>query len=511
LSGAVIISGTSAATSDEDEDTTWTPSSSIGADATYYWCARNDDAVAQSAWTAMGSFILDTTSPDIAAIDAGASSADRISLTSDTWFKYTDTGSDDQLSFSWTDPASTSDDTFYYELNSISTSTITGDESITTNAYIDDITVAEGTNYFHVRPRNGASVWGTERTFIVKYDKTNPTVSLFSPASDTSTGDNTPTLAWSGSDATSGIAKYQLYIDSSLDTDNITNASVTPASNLTCGSHAWHIRAYDNIDNYTDSSIFNLTMACGGGLLPSAYAPPIQPKPTPENPEGGFGVTILRQAQDDNNTTVTLKLYAGGDTKRMAISNTEDFKNASQIPYETIFNYQFPISNQLSISPPEADQPWAGNDQTLTIYAKFYTQYGVASEVVSDSIIYTNKPNAVIPDGSLVKVDNDYKVYIKEGNYLRHIPSPAIFNFYNHFKWDNIKIITSQQFNDYQVSTLVRELSDAKVYQIDGNNLTKHHLNLTPQQFTDSGRFWNMVYIINKRERDYYETREDNL
>jgi hypothetical protein len=59
----IVASGTSAPTADENEDTTWTPGGPIGVDATYYWCARNDDGIAQSAWTNMGSFILDTNNP----------------------------------------------------------------------------------------------------------------------------------------------------------------------------------------------------------------------------------------------------------------------------------------------------------------------------------------------------------------------------------------------------------------------------------------------------------------
>jgi hypothetical protein len=62
-SGTTVASGTSSVTSDENEDTTWTPSSSIGDDGIYYWCAQNDDQVAQSSWTSMGSFTLDTTDP----------------------------------------------------------------------------------------------------------------------------------------------------------------------------------------------------------------------------------------------------------------------------------------------------------------------------------------------------------------------------------------------------------------------------------------------------------------
>jgi hypothetical protein len=68
--GVVVASGTSAATSTNNENTTWTPSSSIGSDATYYWCAQNDDGIAQSAWTSMGNFILDTALPTVSSVDS---------------------------------------------------------------------------------------------------------------------------------------------------------------------------------------------------------------------------------------------------------------------------------------------------------------------------------------------------------------------------------------------------------------------------------------------------------
>ncbi|MFA6458305.1 MAG: LamG-like jellyroll fold domain-containing protein [Patescibacteria group bacterium] len=70
--------------------------------------------------------------PDIVAIDAGASSSDRTSLTSDTWFGAAAIGSDDLASFSWTDPASASDDNFYYALNSTVSNALDGFDSLST-------------------------------------------------------------------------------------------------------------------------------------------------------------------------------------------------------------------------------------------------------------------------------------------------------------------------------------------------------------------------------------------
>jgi len=255
----VVASGSSDATPDNNENTTWTNGSSIGSSATYYWCTQNDDGVTTSSWTQMGNFILDTTTPDIVAIDAGASSSDRTSLISDTWFKYSDTGSDDQLSFSWTDPSSVSDDTFYYELNASSGSTITGDESTTANPYIDSITVAEGKNYFHVRPKNGAGTWGTEQTFIVKYDKTAPTNIGISSI----TADLTTQLTIIADTATDGGADldatpYQFQETSGNDgaTSSGWQASATHTDTELSPNtqYTYKIRAKDSLENTSDYS-----------------------------------------------------------------------------------------------------------------------------------------------------------------------------------------------------------------------------------------------------------------
>ncbi|MFZ2834791.1 MAG: hypothetical protein WAZ64_02010, partial [Candidatus Moraniibacteriota bacterium] len=112
--------------------------------------------------------------PDIIAVNAGPSSTDRTSLISDEWFNYSETENDDQISFSWSDPLSSSDDTFYYELNSNATNSIDGTGATTANPYIDNISITEGTNYFHAKPKDGNNTWGEERIFIVKYDKSTP-------------------------------------------------------------------------------------------------------------------------------------------------------------------------------------------------------------------------------------------------------------------------------------------------------------------------------------------------
>jgi hypothetical protein len=186
---------------------------------------------------------VDSLTPDIVAIDSGASDSDRISLTSDTWFAYAATGSDDAVSFSWTDAASTSDDTYYYELNSTATDTIDGTEASTTNPYIDSITIAEGTNYFHVKPRNGAGTYGTERIFIVKYDKSNPTIeadTLTSPnGGEIWSGNRSYDITWDSTDITDAVAGFATSPIALHYTTNGVDWNLIDAAEANDGTYSW--------------------------------------------------------------------------------------------------------------------------------------------------------------------------------------------------------------------------------------------------------------------------------
>ena len=240
----------------------------------YKWQVKAcDDSGSCSAWVAYNAtvpnFTVDSSTPDIVAVDAGASNVDRTSLTTDTWFKYSDTGSDDQISFSWTDPSSASDDTFYYELNSNSGDTITGDESATANSYIDDITVSEGTNYFHVRPRNGAGTWGTERKFTVEYDKTAPTgVAINSIVADSESQLTVNTAV--GTDSGSGLNAEAYWFEETSGNPGGSSSSVWQSSATFIDDglspntqYSYRVKARDALGNESSYSIasFKYTLA----------------------------------------------------------------------------------------------------------------------------------------------------------------------------------------------------------------------------------------------------------
>jgi len=115
----------------------------------------------------------------------------------------------------------------------------------------------------------------------------------------------------------------------------------------------------------------------GGGLPPGAYSPPTPPSPTPESPKGGFRVLINDDDILTNSRDVSLELIAGSDTKRMAICNNPDFSGpgTGQITFQPPYNWDLCYWQK--------ECP----DGEYTVYAKFYTQYGQSSEVVSDKII----------------------------------------------------------------------------------------------------------------------------
>lgn len=113
----------------------------------------------------------------------------------------------------------------------------------------------------------------------------------------------------------------------------------------------------------------------GGGLPPGAYNAPVAPS-------GGFIILIQDGAKYTNSRTVTLKLNGGSDAKKMAISNTGDFTDASQEDYQT--QKQWDLCSKLGGRIKFPDCP----EGAYTVYVKFYTQYGQLSQIVSDGIIY---------------------------------------------------------------------------------------------------------------------------
>lgn len=112
---------------------------------------------------------------------------------------------------------------------------------------------------------------------------------------------------------------------------------------------------------------------------------------------------------------------------------------------------------------------------------------------------------ALYPDGSLIRASGDYKVYVVKGSYRRWIQSQEIFKFYPHFNWQSVIEVAPVERDSYQEAWLIRAANDFRVYEVNADR-TKHWLNMTAEEFSQSGRQWDMVYIVNSSERDFYRT-----
>lgn len=108
---------------------------------------------------------------------------------------------------------------------------------------------------------NAGNIRESSSTNSVLVDATPPvTFTLSSPVTGTITNTISPLFAWqASSDALSGLARYQLYVDGLLNRDNVVTSttSITATSPLTDGQHIWKAVAVDNAGNTRDSSTIN--------------------------------------------------------------------------------------------------------------------------------------------------------------------------------------------------------------------------------------------------------------
>ena len=187
------------------------------------------------------------------------------------------------------------------------------------------------------------------------------------------------TASWSANSNPSGTEYFIENTTAGTNSGWTTNTSWV-SSGLSCErSYSFRVKARNGDGVQTDTiSISQSTDSCGGGVPGTWYRPPSPPAPSPENPQGGFRIIINAGDKTTNSRFVTLKLFAGSDTARMAISNNPDFAgigSTGQIAYQSLYSWD--------ICKGQKECP----DGNYTVHARFYSEYGQSSPVVSDSII----------------------------------------------------------------------------------------------------------------------------
>ncbi|MBU2634864.1 hypothetical protein KJ841_00110 [Patescibacteria group bacterium] len=244
-------------------------------------------------------------------------------------------------------------------------------EVITFSDYYDALTA----DWITVDPTSGLTTTeagGTDTFTVVLTSEPTADVTIGLSSSDTTEGTvSSSSLTFTSANWSTSQTVTITGVNDNVNDGNIAYTIVTAAASSSDSN-------YNNLDA-DDVSATNSDDDAGGGGLPSgAYNPPTSPAPTPENPQGGFKVLINDGAQTANSRTVTLKLFAGSDTKRMAISRDPDFAlgaDTGQISYQSSYAWDLCYGQKKCPS------------GAYIVYVKFYTQYGQSSEVVSDMIV----------------------------------------------------------------------------------------------------------------------------
>jgi hypothetical protein len=142
---------------------------------------------------------------------------------------------------------------------SISTNVVTNFDTNWTNTSYTDSGLAEFTTYFYkVQAFNEERIATTYDIIISTRteDTIPPTVfNLISPADYSWQNTNSVNFQWQASaDTGSGLAKYQLWIDSLLKEDNISASQTSTTTFVTTGDHIWYVKAIDNVNNVRQSN-----------------------------------------------------------------------------------------------------------------------------------------------------------------------------------------------------------------------------------------------------------------
>ncbi len=257
-----------------------------------------------------------------------------------------------------------------------------------TNSY-QNTGLSENTQYtFKVKARNGDGTETDYTTTSSKYTLADTPTNLLA-----SSNSNSVTLTVdSFTNDTSGQSGYYFSRSGGGNSGWIQTNSWTDTG-LSCGNSYTYTVKYRNVDGTETSEISTTksTSGCGGGgLPPAAYN-------APATPVGGFSVVANNGLATTANRIVTLKFNTGSDVKKMAISLTGDFSDASQENYSP--TKQIDLCSKFGGLIKNPTCP----DVQYMVYVKFYTQYGQASDVISTKINLVTTPQFSAPAMAFTK------------------------------------------------------------------------------------------------------------
>lgn len=208
-------------------------------------------------------------------------------------------------------------------------------------------------------------------------DSAPPVRSAGSPSGSQSTGTTQVTLSLTTDEnstckysASAGTAYGSM--SDTFSTTGGTSHSTTISGLSNGNSYNYYARCTDGSNANTDDYTISFSVASppspggGGGGSPAMWT-------LPTVPTSGFKLNINGGAPITPNRNVTLGFNAGTDIKKIAISMTGDFTDASQEDYTS--SKQWDLCSKFGGAIKNLTCP----DGKYTIYAKFYTVYGRSS------------------------------------------------------------------------------------------------------------------------------------
>lgn len=108
------------------------------------------------------------------------------------------------------------------------------------------------------------------------------------------------------------------------------------------------------------------------------------------------------------------------------------------------------------------------------------------------------------PSITLVKTENNQKVYsVNDLGFKKHIINPDVFNSYPNNKWSDVVTISPAEINALPEATLIKGENDYRVYVLKGG--IKKWVK-TADVFRKRGFKWNEIFSVNSVELNAYTT-----
>ena len=222
---------------------------SVGVDITdgaHYWRVRaGRDNGEVGPWSPIWKFTIDTASPP------------RPELVSPENGAYLDSPT---VRLDWTDVTEAENYTALVDDNQYFTSPVVN-VVVGPSVYITSA-LPDGKYYWKVTARDlaGNENQTSARTFIID-TQLSRAPSLLTPSNGSYINDNTPTLTWENAFDAGGIARYDVWLDGSLEsriTDNTVKSVTTRA--LADGSHSWYVVVVDQIGHENRSPTWSFVV-----------------------------------------------------------------------------------------------------------------------------------------------------------------------------------------------------------------------------------------------------------